>query len=96
MKKTLIITSIVIATLLIIYTKFIHKEMLVDYIDTTGIIEVKEVELGPKISGRIIWLCCPEGEIIKAGATAIRLDDKELKAMFEKGRESLSDRKSVV
>ena len=94
MKKTIIITSIVIATLLIIYTKFIHKEMTVDYIDTTGIIEVKEVELGPKISGRIIWLCCPEGEIIKAGATAIRLDDKELKAMFEKGRESLSGAKA--
>ena len=94
MKKTLIITSIVIAALLIIYAKFIHKEMLVDYIDTTGIIEVKEVELGPKISGRIIWLCCPEGEIIKEGATAIRLDDKELRAMFEKGRESLEGAKA--
>ena len=94
MKKTLIITSIVIASLLIIYTKFIRKEMLVDYIDTTGIIEVKEVELGPKISGRIIWLCCPEGENIKTGATAIRLDDKELKAMVEKGRESLSGAKA--
>src|SRR3989338_6354729 len=94
MKKTIIITSIVIATLLIIYTKFIHKEMTVDYIDTTGIIEVKEVELGPKISGRIIWLCCPEGEIIKEGATAIRLDDKELRAMFEKGRESLEGAKA--
>ncbi|MBI5750422.1 MAG: efflux RND transporter periplasmic adaptor subunit [Nitrospinae bacterium] len=94
MKKTLIITPIVIAALLIIYTKFIHKEMLVDYIDTTGIIEVKEVELGPKISGRVIWLCCKEGENIKAGAPAIRLDDKELKAMFEKGMESLSGAKA--
>ncbi|MBI3582844.1 MAG: efflux RND transporter periplasmic adaptor subunit [Nitrospinae bacterium] len=94
MKKTLIITFIVIAALLIIYTKFIHKEMIVDYIDTTGIIEVKEVELAPKIPGRIIWLCCKEGEIIKTGASAIRLDDKELKAMVEKGRESLSGAKA--
>lgn len=94
MKKTIIITFIVIAALLIIYAKFIHKEKLVDYIDTTGIIEAKEVELGPKIPGRIIWLCCPEGEMIKTGASAIRLDDKELKAMYEKGRESLEGAKA--
>jgi HlyD family secretion protein len=94
MKKFLIITVIVIAASLIVYIKYIHKDSVVDYIDTTGIIESKEVELGPKISGRVIWLCCKEGETIKAGATAIRLDDRELKAVVEKGEESLSAAKA--
>ncbi len=94
MRKTLIITIVVSISLLIIYFNLIHKERILDYIETTGIVEVSEVELGPKINGRIVWLCCPEGENIKAGAFAIRLDDKELKAMFEKGRESLEGAKA--
>lgn len=84
----IIILGIILAGLLV-YLKFKKPEKPSDCIETTGLIEATEVGLSPKIAGRIEWLCCKEGDAIKAGTVAVRLDNKELKARVEQGREVL-------
>ena len=90
MKKTaLIIAAISLVILGLALFRFIQTEKPSDCIETTGLIEATEVGLASKIPGRIEWLCCKEGDAIKAGTLAIRLDDKELKARVEQGRKAL-------
>ncbi|MEK7841960.1 MAG: HlyD family secretion protein, partial [Deltaproteobacteria bacterium] len=91
MKKTVSIISIllVITIGLFTYLKLKKPEKPSDCIETTGLVEATEVGLGPKIAGRIDWLCCKEGDAVKAGELAVRLDDKELKARVLQGRKSL-------
>lgn len=91
MKKIAIIISvIVIIAGLVAYLKFKKPEKPSDCIETTGLIEATELELSPKIAGRIDWLCCKEGDYIKAGAIAIRLDNKELTAKVLQGKKALN------
>ncbi len=57
-----------------------------DYLDVSGVVEATEVDLAPRVPGRIDWLCCSVGDHLKAGDTAFRLDDRELKATIEEAR----------
>src|SRR3989339_1468029 len=91
MKKAAIIISVLIVIAgLLAYLKFKKPEKPSDCIETTGLIEAAEAGLSPKIAGRIDWLCCKEGDSIKAGALAVRLDDKELKAKVLQGKRALN------
>ena len=91
MKKTaLIIAAISLVILGLALFRFIQTKKPSDCIETTGLIEATEVGLASKIPGRIDWLCCKEGDSITAGALAIRLDNKELKAKVEQGRKALN------
>lgn len=97
MKKVAIIILVVILLLLgLFYIRFTQNKKAVDYIEAAGIIEAAEMELSPKISGRITWLCCKEGDAVKADSLAIRLDDKELKARVFQGKEALNVAKASV
>ena len=91
MKKVVFIISIsgIIIIGLFAYLKFKKPEKPSDCIETTGLIETTEVGLSPKIAGRIDWLCCKEGDTVKAGELAIKLDAQELKARVEQGRKAL-------
>lgn len=74
----------------VIYYALMKGEEQRDYIEATGVIEATEVELTPKISGRIEWLCCVEGGSVKAGELAVRLESVELKARLEEGRANIA------
>ncbi|MBI3755852.1 MAG: efflux RND transporter periplasmic adaptor subunit [Deltaproteobacteria bacterium] len=89
-KAAIIIFTLIIIAGLLAYLKFKKPEKPSDCIETTGLVETTEVGLSPKIAGRIDWLCCKEGDSIKAGALAVRLDDKELKAKVLQGRKALN------
>jgi HlyD family secretion protein len=86
--KTRIIVSaaillIAVAIIAIIYT---GKGKKAEAIHTTGIIEGTEVNLSPKISGRISEICCDEGDTIKAGQVAIKLESEDLRASVDQAR----------
>lgn len=90
MKKTaLIIVVISLVILGLALFRFIRTEKPADCIETTGLIEATEVGLASKIPGRIDWLCCKEGDSLKAGTVAIKLDNRELLARVEQGRKAL-------
>ncbi len=46
----------------------------------TGIIDGIEVNLSPKVAGRISWVCCNEGDVVKEGHAVITLESEDLKA----------------
>jgi len=58
-------------------------------LETTGLIETIEVEVSPKITEKIVWLCCREGDIVKKGSPLIRLDSEELKARLDEKKAML-------
>lgn len=91
MKKILPVGILVVIILvgLFIYFKVMQPAKIENCIETTGLIEATEVGLSSKLPGRIDWLCCKEGDAIKADTPAIRLDNKELKARVQQGREAL-------
>ncbi|MBI3399498.1 MAG: efflux RND transporter periplasmic adaptor subunit [Deltaproteobacteria bacterium] len=91
MKKIALIISIFIIIIAVAFAhlKLKKPERPSDCIETTGLIEAIEVGLSPKIPGRIEWLCCKEGDVVMAGILVIRLDDRELKAKVDQGREAL-------
>ncbi|MBI5893988.1 MAG: efflux RND transporter periplasmic adaptor subunit [Deltaproteobacteria bacterium] len=97
MKKAAVIILVIILLLLgLFYIRFTQNKKAVDYIEAAGIAEALEAELASKIPGRITWLCCKEGDAVKADSLAIRLDDKELKARVEQGKEALNVAKASV
>lgn len=90
MKKTAIIVTVISLVILgLALFRFIRTEKPSDCIETTGLIEATEVGLASKIPGRIDWLCCKEGDSLKTGTVAIKLDNRELLARVEQGRKAL-------
>ena len=90
MKKTVLIIAVISLVILgLALFRFIRTEKPPDCIETTGLIEATEVGLASKIPGRIDWLCCKEGDSLKAGTVAIKLDNRELLARVEQGRKAL-------
>ena len=90
------IILVVILIFLAVYLWAVREEKAPPYIETTGIMEATEVELSPKISGTIDWLCCEEGDSIKAGATAVKLDSSELRARMDAAKAAVSEANRAV
>jgi HlyD family secretion protein len=49
----------------------------------TGIIDATEVNLSPKLAGRISWICCKEGDTVTEGQVAVTLESEDLKASVD-------------
>lgn len=76
-------------SLIVLYFHLSRRSTATGFIESTGTIEATEVELTPKISGRIVKLCCKEGDSVKAGDAAVVLDAAEFRARVEEGRAAL-------
>lgn len=81
-----IVAAVLAAALLAAYFILSDNGRLAGHIDSTGVVEAAEAELSSKIAGRISWLCCSEGDVLAAGATAVRLEAAELEARLLEGR----------
>ncbi|MEJ2697165.1 MAG: efflux RND transporter periplasmic adaptor subunit [Candidatus Sulfobium sp.] len=64
-------------TLLFIY---LARNKVSPAVRVTGIIDGVEVNLSPKVAGRISWTACDEGDDVKKGQTVIRLDSEDFTA----------------
>jgi len=85
-KKRIISIAILLIAVAIIAVVYTWTGKKAEVIHTTGIIEGIEVNLSPKISGRISEICCNEGDKIKAGQVAIRLESEDLEASVNQAR----------
>lgn len=56
----------------------------------TGTMEAAEIELSPKITGRITALLVKEGDPVKAGQLLVRLDDRDLKAQVRRSEAAVN------
>jgi multidrug resistance efflux pump len=97
MKKRLIIPGIILLTALAILVLFYtRKEKRSEIIQTTGNVEGVEVNLSAKVSGRISEICCNEGDKIKEGQTAIKLESDDLRASVEQAKAGVERAKAEV
>jgi HlyD family secretion protein len=90
---TVILILIVIAVMVFFYLTGAKKS---ESIKSTGIIEGIEVNLSPKVSGRISFLCCNEGDPIKAGEVAFRLESEDLMASVKKAKAGVEMSKADI
>ncbi len=89
MKKKFIIPLLLIfltVFMVFVYPKWYGAKKRAEYLEATGIIEATEVNVSPKISERIEWLCCREGDVVKRGDILIRLDNREFTAKLNEGK----------
>lgn len=83
--KSIVIAAVLLFLIAAAYILLYREKAPEDSIASVGVIEATEAEIASKISGRIEWLCCREGDSIEAGASAIRLDARELRARVAEG-----------
>ena len=76
-----------------LWVSAVKKE--IDFFETGGIVEAVEFESASKIPGTIEWLCCAEGDYVKAGQAAFRLESSELKARLEQAGASVKSPRSA-
>jgi HlyD family secretion protein len=89
----IIFILIVIAVMLFFYLNRPKKS---GSVKSTGIIEGIEVNLSPKVSGRISFICCNEGDPIKAGEVAFRLESEDLTASVKKAKAGVEMSKANI
>jgi len=92
MKKKLIpliIFAVTIVTLTLYFEVFRHIERDRGVISGSGTIEVTEIEISSKISGRVVDLPKPEGSQVRHGELVARLEYEELSAQRLSARANL-------
>ena len=87
--RPLAVVLIIVVVIVVWRLFFWQKQTAADYIGATGVVEATEVNISPKITGRLSWLCCSEGASLKAGQKAATLDDAELAAKVQEGKADL-------
>ncbi|MBI4688007.1 MAG: HlyD family secretion protein [Nitrospirae bacterium] len=79
-KHFIIIATASLIAAILFYVFYYGKDKKDDAIRTTGIIEGVEVNLAPKVSGRISKICCNEGDMVRDGQPVIKLESDDLTA----------------
>jgi HlyD family secretion protein len=82
-KRILVSLLILLVVFAGLYIYYASKGKASPAIRVTGIIDGYEVNLAPKVAGRISWECCGEGDTVTQGQTAIRLESEDVKASVE-------------
>jgi RND family efflux transporter MFP subunit len=70
----------------------VTRRAISSYIETNGALEaVNEVDIVARTSGPIVQLTVEEGDLVRAGQTLARLDDREARARLEISRVTLNE-----
>src|SRR5574340_795170 len=83
MKKRLIIIFVMLAVAGILLFIWSQRERDEGIVRTAGIVEGIEVNLASKVQGRISEICCNEGDSIRQGQKAVRLESRDLEASVQ-------------
>jgi multidrug resistance efflux pump len=85
-KRTLIIAIAVLVVISAVIFFAFNRGKDNGAIRSTGIIEGIEVNLSPKVAGRISYICCNEGDHVKEGEVAVKLESEDLLASVDQAR----------
>lgn len=97
MKKIIpLLSAIIVFGVAAFIISYYFKEKKLEPIRTSGIVQGTEINLMAKIAGRISEICCNEGNSIKKGSIAIRLESDDLKAAVEQAAASVEKAKADV
>jgi HlyD family secretion protein len=90
----LLCVLIVAAALFAIWHLFREKEE--PSLHVTGIIDGMEVNLSPKVAGRISSICCKEGDGVRKGQAVIALESDDIKASVRQAQAGVERARSDV
>ncbi len=100
MKKPLIRAGIPLLALLAvfaaIYADHAKTSRTSPVLRATGILDGIEVNLSPKVAGKISWTCCKEGDKVKEGQVAVTLESADLKASEEQAAAGVERAKADI
>jgi HlyD family secretion protein len=88
------VAALIIITVLIFF--FINRGKKSETIKSTGIIEGIEVNLSSKVSGRISYICCNEGDPVNEGEVAVKLESEDLRAAVEQAKAGVDKAKADI
>ncbi len=84
-----IIPALVAVVLTVLAVNFLLREAAKKKTaEFSGTVEATEVNIGPKVPGRVVYLPFKEGDTVKKGEVLLRLDDREAKAGLERAAAS--------
>ena len=63
---------------------------------TAGIIEGREVNLSPEVAGIISYMCCNEGDHVKQGEVAFKLESRDIKALADQAEAGVRKAKAGI
>jgi HlyD family secretion protein len=97
MKKKLIFLGVAVLIVIVVGGFFyVHSSRQPTEIQTTGIVEGIEVNLSPKTSGRISYVCCNEGDLVEKGQIVVRLENEDLKASVDLAQAGIEKAKRQI
>jgi len=100
MKKTIIRTGVPLLVLLAVFVAlFLYHARTgktTPVLRATGIIDGIEVKLSPKVAGRISWVCCNEGDLVREGQAVITLESEDLKASADQAAAGVERAKADI
>ncbi len=82
-KRVIVPLSVVLAACAVFMVVYLFRSKEVPALHATGIIDGIEVNLSPKVAGRISRVRCQEGETVKEGQAVITLESDDVKASVE-------------
>ena len=83
MKKRLIAGILILFIAGVSFVFYSQRGRKDNAVRTSGIVEGIEVNLASKVQGRISEICCNEGDRVKQGQAAVRLESLDLEASLE-------------
>jgi HlyD family secretion protein len=99
-KKAVVRTGIPLLILLAIFAAVFLYNFLTKKppatLRATGIIDGVEVNLSPKVAGRISWICCREGDTLTEGRVAVKLESEDLKASVDQAAAAVERAKADI
>jgi len=84
---------IVLIAIMLIYVNTGKRS---DVVKTAGIIEGTEVNLSPQVSGILSFLCCNEGDSIKQGDIAFRIESSDVSALVDQAKAGVKKAKAEI
>ena len=100
MKKAIVRTGVpLLVLLLILAAVFLYNALTKKPATTlraTGIIDGVEVNLSPKVTGRVSWICCSEGDAVKEGQIAIKLESSDVSASVDQAAAGVEKAKAGI
>lgn len=83
-KKTILLVVVILAAVSAGIFYYIKDGRKPERLRVTGIVEGTEVNLSSKVSGRLSYVCCKEGDDVREGSAAVKLENDDLRASAEK------------
>ena len=78
MKKRVTIILVTLAITGVLFVIYNQREKDDSSVRTAGVVAGIEVNLASKVQGRISEICCDEGDSVKEGQVAVRLESNDL------------------